>query len=100
LMAGLAIRSGSAEVVQGAFPLVFVLMFLSSAFFPRHYMHGWYRTVADWNPMSHIVEGMQGFINQDLELSQFIRAWLIPLAIAMISIAFALRTLRRRLAAS
>lgn len=100
LMAGLAIKSGSPEVVQGAFPLVFVLMFLSSAFFPRHYMHGWYRTVADWNPMSHIVEGMQGFINHDLALSQFVRAWLIPLAIATISIAFALRTLKRRLAAS
>lgn len=100
LMAGLAIKSGSPEVVQGAFPLVFVLMFLSSAFFPRHYMSGWYGTVADWNPMSHIVEGMQSFVNQDLQASQFLRAWLIPLGIAVISIAFALRTLSKRLAAS
>lgn len=100
LMAGLAIKSGSPEVVQGAFPLVFVLLFLSSAFFPRHYMSGWYGTVADWNPMSHIVEGMQSFINQDLQLSQFLRAWLIPLGIATVSIAFALRTLSKRLAAS
>ncbi len=100
LMAGLAIKSGSPEVVQGAFPLVFVLMFLSSAFFPRYYMSGWYRTVADWNPLSHVVEGMQGFMNQDLDISQFLKAWLIPLAIAIISIAFALRTLQRRLAAS
>lgn len=99
LMAGLAIKTGSPEVVQSAFPLVFVLMFLSSAFFPRHYMSGWYRTVADWNPMSHIVEGMQGFMNQDLSITQFMKAWLIPLAIAIISIAFALRTLQRRLAA-
>ena len=100
LMAGLAIKSGSPEVVQGAFPLVFVLMFLSSAFFPRHYMSGWYRTVADWNPMSHIVEGMQGFMNQDLSITQFYKAWLIPLAIAIISISFALRSLTKRLAAS
>lgn len=100
LMAGLAIKSGSPEVVQGAFPLVFVLMFLSSAFFPRHYMSGWYRTVADWNPMSHIVEGMQSFMNQDLQASQFLRAWLIPLGIAVISISFALRTLSKRLASS
>jgi ABC-type polysaccharide/polyol phosphate export permease len=75
-------------------------MFLSSAFFPRHYMSGWYRTVADWNPMSHIVEGMQGFMNQDLSITQFYKAWLIPLAIAVISILFALRTLKKRLAAS
>lgn len=100
MMAGIAIKSGSPEVVQGAFPLVFVLMFLSSAFFPRHYMNGWYRTVADWNPMSHIVEGMQGFINQDLEASQFVNSWLIPLVIAVIGIAFSLRALTRRLGAS
>jgi ABC-2 type transport system permease protein len=100
LMAGLAIKSGSPEVVQGAFPLVFVLLFLSSAFFPRHYMSGWYGTVADWNPMSHIVEGMQSFVNHDLEPSQFVRAWLIPLGIAVVSIAFALRSLSKRLAAS
>jgi ABC-2 type transport system permease protein len=100
LMAGLAIKSGSPEVVQGAFPLVFVLMFLSSAFFPRHYMKGWYRTVADWNPLSHIVEGMQGFMNHDLSAAQFAKSWLLPLVIAIISIAFALRALNNRLAAS
>ena len=100
LMAGLAIKSGSPEVVQGAFPLVFVLMFLSSAFFPRHYMKGWYRTVADWNPLSHIVEGMQGFMNHDLSASQFAKSWLLPLVIAIISIAFSLRALSNRLAAS
>ena len=100
LMAGVAIRSGSPEVVQGSFPLVFVLLFLSSTFFPRHYMTGWYRTVADWNPMSHVVEGIQGFVNHDLEVSQFTRAWLIPLALTIVGIALALRALSRRLAAS
>jgi hypothetical protein len=50
--------------------------------------------------MSHIVEGMQSFINKDLQASQFLRAWLIPLGIAVIAIAFALRTLSKRLAAS
>ncbi len=100
MMAGLAIKSGSPEVVQGSFPLVFVLMFLSSAFFPRHYMKGWYRTVADWNPLSHIVEGMQGFMNHELSASQFAKSWLIPLVLAVIGIAFALRALNKRLAAS
>lgn len=100
LMAGIAIKSGSPEVVQGSFPLVFVLLFLSSAFFPRHYMTGWYRTVADWNPMSHVVEGMQGFMNHDLAADQFVKAWLIPLGVSIVGIAFALRSLDKRLAAS
>jgi len=100
MVAGIAIKSGSPEVVQGSFPLVFVTLFLSSTFFPRHYMTGWYRTVADVNPMSHVVEGMQGFMNHDLQASQFVRAWLIPLAVSVVGIAFALRSLSKRLAAS
>lgn len=99
LMSGVAVRSGSPEVVQGSFPLVFALMFLSSAFFPRIYMTGWYRTVADWNPMSHIVEGMQSFMNEPLALDQFLRAWVIPLIVAAAGIMFALRALSTRLRA-
>ena len=34
LGAALALRTGSASVVQGTFPLVFVILFLSTAFFP------------------------------------------------------------------
>ena len=36
--AAIALRTGSASVVQGLFPLVFVILFLSSAFFPANLM--------------------------------------------------------------
>ena len=49
--------------------------------------------------MSHVVEGMQGFMNQPLDIDQFLRAWLIPLGIATVSIMFGLRALANRLAA-
>lgn len=55
----LALRTGSAEAVQGAFPLFFALLFFSSAFFPRETMTGWFRVVADANPISYLVEGMR-----------------------------------------
>lgn len=55
----LALRSGSAEAVQGTFPLFFVLLFFSSAFFPRETMTGWFRWVADANPISYLVEAMR-----------------------------------------
>jgi ABC-2 type transport system permease protein len=59
LGAALALRSGTASVVQGIFPLVFVILFLSSAFFPRSLLLQPARTIADWNPMSLIAEGMR-----------------------------------------
>ena len=55
----LALRSGSAEAVQGTFPLFFALLFFSSAFFPRETMSGWFKAVADVNPISYLVEAMR-----------------------------------------
>jgi ABC-2 type transport system permease protein len=59
LGAALAFRAGSPSVVQGIFPLVFVIMFLSSAYFPRNLLLEPSRTIADWNPMSLVVEGIR-----------------------------------------
>jgi ABC-2 type transport system permease protein len=56
---GLALRAGSPSVVQGIFPLVFVILFLSSAFFPRNLLLEPSHTIADWNPMSLIAEGLR-----------------------------------------
>jgi ABC-2 type transport system permease protein len=52
----IALRTGSAEAVQGSFPLIFVFLFLSSAFFPRSLMNGWFKSVATLNPLSHMIE--------------------------------------------
>jgi len=59
LGAALALRAQAASVVQGIFPLVFVILFLSSAFFPRNLLLEPARSIADWNPMSLVVEGIR-----------------------------------------
>jgi ABC-2 type transport system permease protein len=59
LGAALALRSGTASVVQGIFPLVFVVLFVSSAFFPRDLLLEPAGTIADYNPMSFIAEGIR-----------------------------------------
>jgi ABC-2 type transport system permease protein len=63
LGAMMAARSGSAEAVQGLFPLLFVMFFLSSLNLPRPLISAdWFRTVATWNPVSYLVEGMRSLI--------------------------------------
>ncbi len=55
-----ALRTGSGEVVQGLFPLFFVFIFLSSASLPRPLLRvHWYHTVATWNPISYLIEGIR-----------------------------------------
>lgn len=59
LGAAVALRSGNAAVVQGLFPLVFVVLFLSSAFFPENLLVEPAKSVAEWNPLSFIVDGVR-----------------------------------------
>ena len=57
--ASIALRTGSASVVQGLFPFVFVILFLSSAFFPQELMVEPAKTIATVNPLSFIAEGVR-----------------------------------------
>jgi ABC-2 type transport system permease protein len=57
--AAIALRTNSASVVQGLFPIVFVVLFLSSAFFPANLMLDPASAVAEYNPLSFIVEGLR-----------------------------------------
>lgn len=97
IMSSVAIRTGSAEAVQGAFPLLFVLLFFSSAFFPRETMSGAYRKVADFNPISHLVEGMRALVLEGFSVQAMVKTLFIPLAICLLAIAFSLTELRRRI---
>ena len=99
LMSALAIKTGSPEAVQGAFPLLFIGMFFSSAFFPRETMSGAYAAIADVNPISHLVEGMRDLTIEGLTVSAVLRAVAIPAAASVVTIALALRTLHSRLGA-
>jgi ABC-2 type transport system permease protein len=58
-----ALRSGSGEAVQGVFPLFFAALFLSSMALPRDLIEiDWFRTVATWNPVSYMLEGIRSLV--------------------------------------
>ena len=95
----MGIRTGSSEAVQGAFPLLFAGMFLSSAFFPRTLMTGWFRSVADVNPLSHLIEGIRTQIITGIDLADWGRALGIASGIAVFGLFLAGRALTSRLKA-
>jgi ABC-2 type transport system permease protein len=58
-----ALRTGSGEAVQGVFPLFFAALFLSSMALPRNLIEtDWFRTVADWNPVSYMLEAIRSLV--------------------------------------
>jgi ABC-2 type transport system permease protein len=79
---------------------VFILLFFSSTFFPRETMEGYFRTIADVNPLSFLAEGFRTLTIESLTASAVAEVLLIPAAAAVATLALSLRTLRTRLAAS
>jgi ABC-2 type transport system permease protein len=45
------------------FPLLFVLLFLSSNALPRNLIEtDWFRTIATWNPVSYLLEAIRSLL--------------------------------------
>ena len=91
------IRTGSSEAVQGAFPLLFALMFLSSAFFPREVMSGWFHDVAGVNPFSYLIEGARYQVITAFDASRLSVALLVAFGFFLVGLAMSLLALRSRL---
>jgi ABC-2 type transport system permease protein len=89
------LRTGSGEAVQGLFPLMFILLFLSSATLPRDLIaQDWFQTVATINPVSYLIEGIRSLIitGWDVEALAlgFGIAW-ATFAVGLVASTFALR---------
>jgi ABC-2 type transport system permease protein len=98
--AAIGVRTGSQETVQNTFPLIFVLLFLSSAFFPTELMTGWYQQMAEANPITWVIDAARHLVIQGWSWTEAGKALGVSGGLAVLSISFAARQLRRRLAAS
>src|SRR3954452_12592521 len=96
LASALAIGASKASVVQGIFPLVFVILFLSTAFFPQGLLLEPAQTIAQLNPLSLIADGLRGPIIGDLTLSDVGKAFGGIAIVAAIGLALTALSLRRR----
>lgn len=95
--AALAIRAGNASTVQGLFPLVFVILFLSTAFFPGDLLLEPAKTIAEGNPLSFIVEAVRDPVISVVSVSHLAEGIAATLAVAATGLGFAALAMRRRI---
>lgn len=95
--AAVALRSGSASVVQGLFPLVFVILFLSTAFFPDVLLLEPAKAIAEFNPLSFIVEAVRDPVISAFSGTALLEGLASLALIGAISIGLSALALRRRL---
>jgi ABC-2 type transport system permease protein len=92
-------RTGSAEAVQGVFPLIFSLFFLSSMSMPRPLITiDWFRTVATWNPVSYLIEGLRSLVITGWDGTALWRGIAVGVPILILSFWAADRSLATRMA--
>jgi len=97
--AWMAATTGSAEAVQGLFPLLFVFLFLSSMSLPRDLIAvDWFRSIATANPVSYLVEGLRSLIITGWDAEALAMGFGIAGAIAVVGLALASRGLKTRMA--
>jgi ABC-2 type transport system permease protein len=95
-----ALRTGSGEAVQGMFPLFFVFLFLSSSNLPRQLLkHGWFHTIATWNPISYLIEGFRSLFVSGWDGTALWRGFAVAaglLLVGLLGVSWALRTRLQR----
>ncbi|MFP4511744.1 MAG: ABC transporter permease [Acidimicrobiales bacterium] len=98
LACAVGLRTGKAEAVGNSFPLVFILLFISSAFFPVELMSGWYRTVAERNPLTVMIDGARHQVIVGFDAGEAAASLAVALGLIVVSFWLATRMLQRRLA--
>jgi ABC-2 type transport system permease protein len=94
----LALRSGSGEAVQSLFPVLFVFLFISSMALPRHLIEiEWFKTVATYNPVSYLIEGIRSLVIEGWDPQALALGFGVAAAIALVSLALATAALRTRM---
>lgn len=93
----IALRAKNASTVQGNFPLVFVVMFVSSAFFPRRLLSAPADAIAAYNPLSYVADGMRDPIISTVSAGAVLEGLAAAGGLAAVAIALSVWALLGRL---
>jgi ABC-2 type transport system permease protein len=58
----IALKTGNPGAVNSSFLLFFPFLFLTTSYVPRSQLSGWLDTVAGWNPVTYLLEGMRSLV--------------------------------------
>jgi ABC-2 type transport system permease protein len=92
----IALKTGNPAAVNSSFLLFFPFLFMTSSYVPRSQLTGWLSTIAAWNPVTYILEGLRSLVTQGWQWDTLAKALLAIAAVATISMSLCLAALRGR----
>ena len=96
----IALRARNASTVQGIFPLVFVILFVSSAFFPTALLQAPANWFAEYNPLSYVADGMRDPIIGSISATPVLEGFAAAALLVGAFVGLAVLALRGRLRAA
>jgi len=92
----IALKTANPGAVASSFVLFFPFAFLTSSTVPLESLTGWLRTIARYNPITYVLEGMRSLLEDEWDFADIGKALLAIFLLGAVSQALALAALRGR----
>jgi ABC-2 type transport system permease protein len=92
-----ALKTGNPAAVNSVFLLFFPFLFLTSSYVPRSQLTGWLDTIAAWNPVTYLLEGLRSLALRGWQWDELGQAAVALAIVGAISMAMCFAALRGRI---
>ena len=92
----IALKTGNPAAVNSSFLLFFPFLFLTSSYVPRDQLSGWLDTVATFNPVTYLLEGLRSLIYGGWAWDDIGAALLAIVVVGAVSMSLCFAALRGR----
>jgi ABC-2 type transport system permease protein len=96
----IALKTGNPAAVNSSFILFFPFAFLTTSFLPEEALTGWLQTIAKYNPVTYVLEGLRSLITVGWDWDALAAGAAASLALMVLSFGLASLAMRGRVTRS
>ena len=93
----IALKTGNPAAVNSSFILFFPFAFLTTSFLPKEALTGWLSTVATYNPVTYVLDGLRSLITEGWEWDTLAKGLGAIAALTVVSFGLASAAMRGRI---
>jgi len=93
----IALKTGNPAAVNSSFVLFFPFAFLTTSFLPKDALTGWLATIATYNPVTYVLDGLRSLISEGWVWEDLAAGLLAMLAVTVVSFGLASAAMRGRI---
>jgi ABC-2 type transport system permease protein len=94
----IALKTGNPAAVNSSFILFFPFAFLTTSFLPQEALTGWLETIATYNPVTYVLDGLRSLISVGWDWDTLAKGAAASAALMVISFGLASLAMRGRIA--